>query len=70
MSDISQDLERINAMTYEDMIRLVRFAPVGHPYFVAGTPLCEAFEEHFERLRDELPVEAHVTASKRVGWGS
>lgn len=53
----------IDAMTREDMCRLWRYAPPGHPYFKRGTPEQEYFEKRFNQLGGFSPE-----ISKRIGW--
>ena len=62
-------IKAIHNMNYEDMMRLVRFAPSGHVYFVSGTPLSEVFNARLEYLRSITSPEDRVRASKRIGWG-
>ncbi len=50
----------IDKMTQEEMARLWRFAPSGHPYFVNGTEVWEYFEAKFKGFTPEL--------SKSIGW--
>jgi len=56
---------QIDGMCYEEMLRLVRYAPAGHPYFVRDTEVAA----HFEARMAELKKTAnHVRASKNIGW--
>lgn len=61
------EIARINAMTYEEMLRLWRFAPFGHRYFTGG-PLGDAFERRFREMRAALSPGEHAAVSKRIGW--
>ena len=57
------ELDKIDRLTREEMCRLHRFAPAGHPYFVVGTKLSAAFDKRFGelgRFTSEI--------SKRIGW--
>ncbi len=58
-----QNLKDIAAMSREEMCRLHRFAPVGDPYFIRGTPEQEAFRDRFKELGGFSPE-----ISKRIGW--
>ena len=55
-----QQKKDIDAMSQEQMARLWRFAPAGHPYFVTGTEAQKHFEARFKGFTPEL--------SKKVGW--
>ena len=44
------DIDRIGEMSREDMCRLWRHAPAGHPYFVTGSPENDAFTKRFDEL--------------------
>ena len=64
MNELTQDTKNaIDAMSHEDMARLYRFAPSGHPYFVHG-PVSEYFISRFKGLGGFTP-----SISKRIGWG-
>ena len=59
---------QINAMSYEALLRKVRFAPIGDPLFQGESG------EHIMRRMAALRAqpggqERHVAASKRIGWG-
>ena len=60
---VAADLEKINAMSREEMCRLWRFTPPGHSWFVSGSAQCEAFEKRFKELGGFSPE-----ISKRLGW--
>lgn len=53
----------IGKMKQEEMERLWRFAPSGHPIFDCTLPLFEAFSKRFKELGGMTP-----TISKRIGW--
>ena len=59
-----KEISKIKAMAHEEMCRLWRFAPSGHPYFDSGLPYYEIFRErlfdHFGGFTPEL--------SKKIGW--
>ena len=56
----------IDNMTYEQMLLLHRFAPVGHSYFTGEVG------EYFAKVKaakcDKLAPDEHAATSKRVGW--
>ena len=54
---------KIDAMSQEDMARLWRFAPAGHPYFVSGSRLSEYFIKVFRGKGGMTPA-----VSKSIGW--
>ena len=56
-------LAQIDAMSHEDMARLQRFAPSGHPFFRSDLPLYRQFLARFESLGGMTPA-----ISKRIGW--
>ena len=58
--ELEQHKKDIDAMTQEDMARLWRFAPGGHPYFVNDTELWRYFNSKFKGFTPEL--------SKKIGW--
>lgn len=54
----------IDAMSYEELLRLNRFAPIGAPYFQG-----ESGEYILRRLRElRIGGADHVAASKKIGW--
>jgi hypothetical protein len=63
--EIQQEIEKINNMSHEEMARLWRFAPAGHPYFDSTKPYFKVFEkrlfEHFGGFNPQI--------SKKIGWG-
>lgn len=52
--------DQIDKMSQEDMGRLWRFAPSGHPYFQTDSPLWEYFKAKFNGFTPKL--------SKKIGW--
>lgn len=52
----------IDDLSREDMARLQRFAPAGHPVFRSDLPLYEYFQARFKRLGGMSPE-----ISKRIG---
>ena len=58
-------LAKIEEMAHEDMCRMYRFAPTGHPCFVRGTPICDAYFAKFDALGGMTTI-----MSKRIGHGN
>ena len=59
-----QHIDYINTMTHEDMARMWRFAPSGHPYFNVKFPeIVSAFSERWKGFGGMTTV-----ISKRIGW--
>lgn len=56
-------LAQLKTMSHHDMCMLVRFAPIGHPYFRKGTALNDAFYERFNRFGGMTPA-----MSKQIGY--
>jgi len=61
--EIQEWKDKIDAMSQEDMARLWRFAPSGHPCFIMDTPVTEYFAKRFEKLGGFNPK-----ISKKIGW--
>jgi len=57
--------QQIDAMDYEDMLRLWRLSPVGNPLFRGTTG--DYFITRMGVLRNS-PGTDHVATSKRIGW--
>jgi len=63
---LTQEIKQaIDAMSYEDMLRLWRFAEVGSPHFIGDRG--QYFSKVMAEKRDANPTEA-ILASKRIGW--
>ena len=64
---IEEDKRKINAMSYEQLLRHNRYAPIGDPLFVGE------LGEHFKRVLAEkrkiIGDEEHAATSKLIGWG-
>lgn len=60
---IQAEMDRINAMTQVEMVRLWRFAPSGHLWFNAQLPFYAVFKARFDSLGGFTPA-----VSKAVGW--
>lgn len=58
-----KEINRINNMSQEEMAKLWRFAPPGHPYFDTAKPYFEIFEKRFKELGGFTPE-----ISKSIGW--
>jgi hypothetical protein len=56
----------IDSMDYESMLRLWRFAPIGHPMFQGE--LGQYYAEAMNRKREEVCNEEQVRISKEIGW--
>lgn len=61
---IAECKAKIDVMSREDMARLWRLAPAGHPYFDSTTPLAEYFNARFQSLGGW-----DSGLSKKIGWG-
>jgi hypothetical protein len=67
MSEMSDDTKaRIDAMGYEEMLRLWRNAPVGHPMFQGATG--DYFGKRMQEKKTEVGGDEAVRASKNIGW--
>lgn len=55
----------IDKMSYDELLRKWRFAPVGDPWFTGETG-----QYWKERMNDLRATTDHAAASKRVGWES
>lgn len=42
-----EEIDRINKMSHEEMARLYRNAPSGHPYFDSTLPYAKVFNKRF-----------------------
>ena len=56
----------IDGLTYEEMLRKMRYAPVGDPMFQGETG--EYFLKVMGQKRDRLATGEHTAISKRIGW--
>lgn len=65
MDALSEIKAKIDLMSYVELLRLWRFAPLGDPLFLgeSGT----YFKNRLLRLKAEDPDGA-VAASKQIGW--
>jgi hypothetical protein len=61
--EIEEHKKKIDQMSREQLCRLWRFAPSGHPYFVSGTELQEYFDKRFRESGGFTPQ-----ISKKIGW--
>lgn len=61
--EIEEHKAKIDKMTREEMCRLYRFAPSGHPYFVTGTEITDYFDKRFKELGG-----FSSEISKKIGW--
>ena len=60
--------KKIDGLSYADMLKLVRFAPIGHPYFVKGE-VGDYFRAHMNSEREKISDGEAVAISKDLGWG-
>ncbi len=58
--------QEIDNMDYESMLRLWRHAPVGHPMFQGETS--QYYSKVMAEKKEKIGNEAHVRASKSIGW--
>ena len=58
--------DKIDNMTYQEMLELHRYAETGHEYFVGETGAY--FAEIMAKKREEVGDAGHVAASKNIGW--
>lgn len=56
----------IDNMEYEELLRLWRNAPVGHPYFQGEVG--DYYAKKMSEGRKTIGESGHVAASKSVGW--
>jgi len=61
-----EEKESIDSMDYESMLRLWRNAPAGHHLFKGETG--DYYKKVMSEKRDEIGNDAHVMASKNIGW--
>lgn len=57
---------RIDALTYEAMLRKNRFAPVGDPIFQGESGIY--FQDMMGKKRELLAAGEAVVISKKIGW--
>lgn len=60
---VQEEIDRINMMGREEMCRLWRNAPPGHPYFDSTKPYYAIFKARFDGLGGFSPA-----ISKKIGW--
>jgi len=60
---INEWKKKIDSMSREEMARLWRFAPVGHPVFDGTLPLYDYFKKRFNELGG-----MNAEISKKIGW--
>ncbi|KKN73577.1 hypothetical protein LCGC14_0398930 [marine sediment metagenome] len=61
-AEIQEWKKRIDVMSHEEMARLWRFAPSGHPVFKRDLPLFDYFDERFKKFGRFTP-----DISKKIG---
>jgi zona occludens toxin (predicted ATPase) len=60
------DKTSIDAMSYEEMLKLWRFSPLGDPLFQGETG--KYFSKKMYEKKAALKDNERIAASKRVGW--
>lgn len=58
--------KQIDNMNYEDLLRLWRNAPAGHPMFQGETG--DYYSKVMAEKRKQVGDAAHTAASKHIGW--
>lgn len=58
--------KRIDEMGYASMLRIWRYAPVGHPMFQGETG--QYFIKVMKAKRAQVGPAEHTRASKAIGW--
>jgi len=59
--------EKIDNMSYEEMFKLRRFAPIGDTLMIGDTGTY--FLDVLYKKEKEIPSAERVAISKRIGWG-
>lgn len=59
-------IEWIDNASMEELIRKIRFEPIGSPWFQGKVGL--HFNKVYRKRRAETPVEEWRAISKKVGW--
>lgn len=60
-----KDIDYINSLTYEEMLRKFRFAPLGDPLFYG-----DSGEYFLKVMSEKKQIINHAAISKKVGWKS
>jgi hypothetical protein len=55
--------QKIDSMSYREMLSLNRFAPIGHPMFSG-----EVGDYFMESMKEKRESADHVADSKSIGW--
>jgi len=58
--------EWIDNASYEELLRMWRFAPPGDPFFVGE--MGEYYSMKIAERRKEVGEEEHTRVSKKIGW--
>lgn len=65
--ELTQEVKnRIDGMTYQEMLSKWRFAPSGDSIFQGDSG--KYFSEVMNRKREEVGPAEHTAASKAIGW--
>ena len=62
-----KDTDWIDHASYEDLLRFVRLAEVGHRFFIKGTNLALYFEDAYRTAHNNTSATDCVKASKAIG---
>lgn len=58
--EVQMWMDRLDGMNQEELAKLQRFAPAGHPVFDCNLPLYAHFQSLFKGMTSEI--------SKAIGW--
>lgn len=61
--EVGKEIKKINQMSRMEMASLLRFAPIGHPYFDDTKPFFKVFNKRFQEFGGMTPK-----ISKAIGW--
>ena len=64
----SEEKAQIDGMTYEDMLRRVRFDSLGSLFFNSFSVAGKYAWARWTQLCQDTPHEERVAASKSIGW--
>lgn len=62
-----KEKNKIDRMSYESMLRMNRFEPMGSPIFSGDSGTY--FLKVMSKKREALPEGEHIRISKLIGWG-
>ena len=64
--EITEHMKKIDEMSREIMSFIWRFAPAGHPYFIADSPLCDHFLNRFQKLGGFTPQISKLIDDRKI----